>query len=106
MPAPRLITYRGRTRNIRQWSRETGIHPATLKLRLDSEKPLDAVFRPVRKETKEAEAGFDDLVPGCRHNGLEFVRYVEGHRVRMALFRSESGWLETFTEMQYYDPEP
>ena len=103
MPAPRLITYQGRTRNIRQWSRETGIHPATIQLRLESNKPLEQVFAPLdQKSRTPAPPPFDTLTPGQQIYDMTFVRYVQG-AVVMAMFQAESGWLECFTREQFGD---
>ena len=106
MPGPCLITYRGKTLSIRQWSRYTGINPATLRLRFHSGKPLHEVFKPVAQVAAYTfGTRFDDLEPGQKVGNLIFLRHIRGGRVPKALFRSQAGWLETFTKVQFEDSE-
>lgn len=44
-----MITYKGETRCLREMSRKYGIHWATISYRLKRGKPLDEVFRKVKK---------------------------------------------------------
>ena len=44
-PTAVYITYEGKTMNISEWSKETGIPRSTLEYRINQQLPLDKVFR-------------------------------------------------------------